>query len=386
MDIDKSTLSQAEFSRYSRHIMISEIGLEGQLKIKNARVLVIGAGGLGAPLLLYLAAAGIGTIGIVDDDLVEDSNLQRQVLFGVSDIGQPKVQAAKNRLEALNPHINIIPYQVRLTSQNAYSIFSQFDLVADGSDNFATRYLVNDAAFFTKIPNIFGSIYQFEGQISVFNYRKEDGEISANYRDLFPTPPLPGTVPSCGEAGVLGVLPGIIGALQANEVLKLIVGIGEPLVEKLMSFNALSGRSQLFSYTKNENNPISGKNPSISELIDYEVFCNNKPIPIEMNYKMDIVEFERMRLSNGVYQLIDIREPNEHQFVSIGGVNIPLKKLEANLSLISKNESVILYCKSGKRCELAIELLEKNGFLNVKYMEGGILSYIRKYRSDLPIY
>lgn len=386
MDIDKSTLSQAEFSRYSRHIMISEIGLEGQLKIKNARVLVIGAGGLGAPLLLYLAAAGIGTIGIVDDDLVEDSNLQRQVLFGVSDIGQPKVQAAKNRLEALNPHINIIPYQVRLTSQNAYSIFSQFDLVADGSDNFATRYLVNDAAFFTKIPNIFGSIYQFEGQISVFNYRKEDGEISANYRDLFPTPPLPGTVPSCGEAGVLGVLPGIIGALQANEVLKLIVGIGEPLVEKLMSFNALSGRSQLFSYTKNENNPISGKNPSISELIDYEVFCNNKPMPVEMNYKMDIVEFERMRLSNGVYQLIDIREPNEHQFVSIGGVNIPLKKLEANLSLISKNESVILYCKSGKRCELAIELLEKNGFLNVKYIEGGILSYIRKYRSDLPIY
>lgn len=386
MDIDKSTLSQAEFSRYSRHIMISEIGLEGQLKIKNARVLVIGAGGLGAPLLLYLAAAGIGTIGIVDDDLVEDSNLQRQVLFGVSDIGQPKVQAAKNRLEALNPHINIIPYQVRLTSQNAYSIFSQFDLVADGSDNFATRYLVNDAAFFTKIPNIFGSIYQFEGQISVFNYRKEDGEISANYRDLFPTPPLPGTVPSCGEAGVLGVLPGIIGALQANEVLKLIVGIGEPLVEKLMSFNALSGRSQLFSYTKNENNPISGKNPSISELIDYEVFCNNKPMPVEMNYKMDIVEFERMRLSNGVYQLIDIREPNEHQFVSIGGINIPLKKLEANLSLISKNESVILYCKSGKRCELAIELLEKNGFLNVKYIEGGILSYIRKYRSDLPIY
>ena len=386
MDIDKSTLSQAEFSRYSRHIMISEIGLEGQLKIKNARVLVIGAGGLGAPLLLYLAAAGIGTIGIVDDDLVEDSNLQRQVLFGVSDIGQPKVIAAKNRLEALNPHINIIPYQERLTSQNAFSIFSQFDLVADGSDNFATRYLVNDAAYFTKIPNIFGSIFQFEGQISVFNYRKEDGEISANYRDLFPTPPLPGTVPSCGEAGVLGVLPGIIGALQANEVLKLIVGIGEPLVEKLMSFNALTGRSQLFSYTKNDDNPISGKNPSISELIDYEVFCNNKPMPVEMNYKMDIVEFERMRLSNGVYQLIDIREPNEHQFVSIGGINIPLKKLEANLSLISKNESVILYCKSGKRCELAIELLEKNGFLNVKYMEGGILSYIRKYRSDLPIY
>ena len=386
MDIDKSTLSQAEFSRYSRHIMISEIGLEGQLKIKNARVLVIGAGGLGAPLLLYLAAAGIGTIGIVDDDLVEDSNLQRQVLFGVSDIGQPKVIAAKNRLEALNPHINIITFQERLTSQNAYSIFSQFDFVADGSDNFATRYLVNDAAYFTKIPNIFGSIFQFEGQISVFNYRKEDGEISANYRDLFPTPPLPGTVPSCGEAGVLGVLPGIIGALQANEVLKLIVGIGEPLVEKLMSFNALSGRSQLFSYNKNENNPISGKNPSISELIDYEVFCNNKPMPVEMNYKMDIVEFERMRLSNGVYQLIDIREPNEHQFVSIGGINIPLKKLEANLSLISKNESVILYCKSGKRCELAIELLEKNGFLNVKYMEGGILSYIRKYRSDLPIY
>jgi molybdopterin/thiamine biosynthesis adenylyltransferase/rhodanese-related sulfurtransferase len=386
MDIDKSTLSQAEFSRYSRHIMISEIGLEGQLKIKNARVLVIGAGGLGAPLLQYLAAAGIGTIGIVDDDLVEDSNLQRQVLFGVSDIGQPKVIAAKNRLEALNPHINIIPYQERLTSRNAYSIFGQFDFVADGSDNFATRYLVNDAAYFTKIPNIFGSIYQFEGQISVFNFRKEDGEISANYRDLFPTPPLPGTVPSCGEAGVLGVLPGIIGALQANEVLKLIVGIGEPLVEKLMSFNALSGRSQLFSYTKNENNPISGKNPSISELIDYEVFCNNKPIIGEKNYKMDIGEFERMRLSNGVYQLIDIREPNEHQFVSIGGINIPLKKLETSLHLMAKNEPLILYCKSGKRCELAIELLGKNGFLNVKYMEGGILSYIRKYRPDLPIY
>jgi adenylyltransferase/sulfurtransferase len=246
--------------------------------------------------------------------------------------------------------------------------------------------LVNDAAFFCKIPNIFGSIYQFEGQISVFNYRKENGEMSANYRDLFPTPPLPGTVPSCGEAGVLGVLPGIIGALQANEVLKLILGIGEPLVEKLMSFNALSGKSHLFSFTKNEDNPLSGTNPSVLQLIDYDYFCNNKPVFAEKNYKINIDDFEQMRLENAVYQLIDIREPNEHQFVSIGGINIPLKKLESSLSLMAKNEHLILYCKSGKRCELAMDLLEKNGFSKIKYIDGGILPYIRKYRSDLPIY
>lgn len=386
MSVEKSTLSQAEWSRYSRHIILSEIGLQGQLKLKSAKVLVIGAGGLGAPILLYLAAAGIGTIGIVDDDIVEDSNLQRQVLFGITDVGQPKVEVAKKRLLALNPHIKIITFQQRLCSTSALSIFAQFDYVVDGSDNFATRYLVNDAAYLAQIPNIYGSIYQFEGQVSVFNYKNEKGEISPNYRDIFPNPPLPGTVPSCGQAGVLGVLPGIIGALQANELLKIIVGIGEPLIGKMLTINALTLSSHLFTYGKNDDNPLSGSNPSIKELIDYEAFCQTNTEKKEGTTKISITQFEQLRQTEAAFQLIDIREPNEHQFVAIGGINIPLKQLENKLELISKTDVVILYCKSGQRCNLAIDLLAEKGFRNVKYLEGGILAYIRKYRPELPIY
>jgi molybdopterin/thiamine biosynthesis adenylyltransferase len=263
-DYTNITFSKEELARYNRHIIIPEFGLEAQQKLKAAKVLVVGSGGLGSPVLLYLAAAGIGTIGIVDFDVVDDSNLQRQVLFGVEAVGKPKVEAAKRRLEALNPHINIILYNTQLTSQNALDIIKDYDVVADGTDNFPTRYLVNDACVLLDKTNVYASIFQFEGQVSVFNYRNAKGEVGPNYRDLYPAPPPPGLVPSCAEGGVLGVLPGIIGSLQALEVIKVITGSGEPLVGRFYIFDALNFESRTFKISRREDNPINGKNPTIT--------------------------------------------------------------------------------------------------------------------------
>src|SRR5436190_13712013 len=278
MSIDNIKFSREELARYNKHIIIPEFGLEAQQKLKSSKVLVIGSGGLGSPVLLYLAAAGVGIIGIVDFDVVDDSNLQRQVLFGVSEIGQPKVEAAKRRLESLNPYIKIKIYNTQLTSKNALEIIKDYDVVADGTDNFPTRYLVNDACLLLNKPNVYASIFQFEGQVSVFNYVNNKGQRGPNYRDLYPTPPPAGLVPSCAEGGVLGVLPGIIGSLQASEVIKVITGVGEPLSGRFFIFDALNFETRTFKIKPREDNPISGKNPTITSLIDYEQFCGVKAI------------------------------------------------------------------------------------------------------------
>ncbi len=321
--------SKEELARYNRHIIIPGFGLEAQEKLKAARVLVIGSGGLGSPVLLYLAAAGVGTIGIVDFDVVDDSNLQRQVLFGIDEIGKPKVEAAKERLQALNPHISIVLYNTQLTSKNALDIIKEYDVIADGTDNFPTRYLVNDASVLTGKPNVYASIFQFDGQVSVFNYVNKDGELGPNYRDLYPTPPPPGLVPSCAEGGVLGVLPGIIGSLQALEVIKIITGVGDVLSGRFFTFDALTFETRTFKIARRKDNPLNGENPTIKELIDYEQFCGVKAVerPIKEISARELYEWQ---IRGEPFQLIDVREPHEYAIVNIGAQLIPLGTVSDN--------------------------------------------------------
>lgn len=387
--------SKEELSHYSRHFSLPEIGMDGQRKLKSSKVLVVGTGGLGAPMLQYLAAAGIGTIGIVDFDRVEASNLHRQVLFGTSDVGRPKVEAAKERLQEINPHITIHTHEVRLTSENALDILKDYDIIADGTDNFPTRYLVNDASVMLDKPNVYASIFQFEGQVSVFNYVDEEGNRGPNYRDLFPEPPPPGLVPSCAEAGVLGVLPGIIGSLQASEVIKLAAGIGEPLVGKLFLFDALNFSTRKVNITKNNENPLTGKNPTITELIDYEVFCG---IPAASNgvakeekesdvREVSVLEYKSWLDRGEDVQLIDVREPYEYEIAQIGGELIPLKTVEENRDKISRDKKVVVHCRSGKRSADAIrELQEKHGFDNLYNLKGGILAWSEEIDQSVPEY
>ena len=380
------TFSKEELARYDRHIIIPEFGLEAQKKLKAARVLVIGSGGLGSPVLLYLAAAGVGNIGIVDFDIVDDSNLQRQVLFGVDEIGTPKVIAAKKRLEALNPYVKIQSFNTQLTSKNALDIIKDYDVVADGTDNFPTRYLVNDACVLLHKPNIYASIFQFEGQVAVFNYHFPDGSIGPNYRDLYPTPPPPGLVPSCAEGGVLGVLPGIIGSLQALEVIKVVTGIGDPLAGKFFTFDALTFESRTFTIKRREDNPLNGKNPTIRSLIDYEQFCGLKSIekPIQEITAKDLYEWQ---VKGEKFQLIDVREPHEYEIVNIGGELIPLATIADNADRINKNGKVVIHCKLGGRSAKAIrELEEKFGFENLYNLKGGILGYIDQVKPELTKY
>jgi sulfur-carrier protein adenylyltransferase/sulfurtransferase len=347
------TFTKEELARYNRHIIIPEFGLAAQQKLKAAKVLVVGSGGLGSPVLLYLAAAGIGTIGIVDFDVVDDSNLQRQVLFGVNEIGKPKVEAAKQRLQALNPHIKIVLYNTQLTSQNALDVIKDYDVVADGTDNFPTRYLVNDACVLLGKPNIYASIFQFEGQVSVFNYRHANGDLGPNYRDLYPTPPPPGLVPSCAEGGVLGVLPGIIGSMQALEVIKVITGVGEPLAGRFYIFDALGFESRTFNISRRDDNPLNGKNPSITQLIDYEQFCG-----------VSAVEKPVKEITPAA-----------------------LYELQIKADKISKDQPVIVHCKMGGRSAKAIrDLEEKFGFTNLYNLKGGIIAYIDEVKPELTKY
>jgi sulfur-carrier protein adenylyltransferase/sulfurtransferase len=387
MDLHRTiTFSKEELARYNRHIIIPEFGLEAQQKLKNAKVLVVGSGGLGSPVLLYLAAAGVGTIGIVDFDVVDDSNLQRQVLFGVESVGKPKVEAARQRLEALNPHINIILYNTQLTSANAPDIIKDYDVVADGTDNFPTRYLVNDACVLLGKPNVYASIFQFEGQVSVFNYRKTDGELGPNYRDLYPTPPPPGLVPSCAEGGVLGVLPGIIGSLQALEVIKVVTGVGEPLVGRFYIFDALTFESRTFNISRRDDNPLNGKNPIITQLIDYEQFCGVKAVEKPVK-EITVRELYDLQVRGEQFQLIDVREPHEYEIVNIGAQLIPLATVSANADKISRDTQVIIHCKMGGRSAKAIrELEEKFGFENLYNLKGGILAYIDEVQPELTRY
>jgi sulfur-carrier protein adenylyltransferase/sulfurtransferase len=379
--------SKEELARYDRHIIIPGFGLEAQQKLKAAKVLVVGSGGLGSPVLLYLAAAGVGTIGIVDFDVVDDSNLQRQVLFGIDEIGKPKVEAAKRRLEALNPYIQLRIYNTHLNSANALDIIRDYDVIADGTDNFPTRYLVNDAAVLSGKPNVYASIFQFEGQVSVFNYLDPQGNRGPNYRDLYPTPPPPGLVPSCAEGGVLGVLPGIIGSLQALEVIKVITGVGDTLSGRFYIFDALNFESRTFNIKRREDNPVNGQHPTITALIDYEQFCGMRAVEGKTLKEISVKELYDLQVKGEKIQLIDVREPHEYDIVNIGAELIPLATVADNAGKIAKDKKVIIHCKVGGRSAKAIrELEEKFGFTNLYNLKGGILAYIEEVQPELTKY
>ena len=379
--------TKEELARYNRHIIIPGFGMEAQKKLKAAKVLVIGSGGLGSPVLLYLAAAGVGTLGIVDFDVVDDSNLQRQVLFGVESVGKPKVEAARERLIALNPHLNIRLHNTHINSSNALEIVKDYDVVADGTDNFPTRYLVNDACVLLNKPNVYASIFQFDGQVSVFNYVDANGNRGPNYRDLYPTPPPPGLVPSCAEGGVLGVLPGIIGSLQALEVIKVITGVGETLSGRFYTFDALQFESNTFKIKKRADNPISGENPSITELIDYEQFCGMRAIEEKPLKEITSRELYDLQVKGDPIQIIDVREPHEYEIVNIGGELMPLSVVSDFADQISRDKKVIVHCKVGGRSAKAIkELEEKYGFTNLYNLKGGILSWIEEVDPQLTKY
>lgn len=380
------SFSPAELARYNRHIIIPEFGLEAQKKLKAAKVLVVGSGGLGSPLLLYLTAAGVGTIGLVDFDVVDDSNLQRQVLFGVENIGKPKVEAAVARLKSLNPNIKFNVYNTRLTSENALDIIKDYDVVADGTDNFPTRYLVNDATVLLGKPNVYASIFQFEGQVSVFNHYNEKAELGPNYRDLYPTPPPPGLVPSCAEGGVLGVLPGIIGSLQALEVIKVITGVGDALVGRFYNFDALTFTNRTFKIARRKDNPLNGEQPTIHSLIDYEMFCGLKQVqqPLKEISVQELVEWQK----NGeITQLIDVRETHEYDIVHLNGTLIPLGDIENHVGEIANSGKVVVHCKMGGRSAKAIRLLEeKFGYNNLYNLKGGVIAYIDEIDPSLVKY
>ncbi|HXD94335.1 MAG TPA: molybdopterin-synthase adenylyltransferase MoeB [Bacteroidia bacterium] len=350
-------MTNEELKRYARHIILSEIGLEGQQKLKQAKVLVIGAGGLGCPVLQYLTAAGVGTIGVVDFDKVDDSNLQRQILYSTEDVGKPKAQIAKEKLTKQNPYINLIAHVTQVTSVNALEIISPYDIVVDGSDNFATRYLVNDACVMLNKILVFGSIFKFDGQVSVFNYK--DGP---TYRCLYPEPPAEGEVPNCAEIGVIGVLPGIIGTLQANEAIKIIVGVGEVLSGKLLMFNALTMQFDTFGIS------VNAANKKVDKLIDYEFFCGN-------TLEISAVELKEKIKSKQDFQLLDVRELQEYKLKNIGGILIPLNELATNLDKLSKEKELVVHCASGVRSKKAISILKKNGFTKVYNLKNGLLDF-----------
>ena len=375
-------LNSKELSRYARHIAIPEFGIEGQQKLKAAKVLVIGAGGLGSPVLLYLAAAGVGTIGIVDFDVVEDTNLQRQVLYTVEDIGQSKAVTAKKKLLALNPHITINVYNTPFTKDNALDIIKDYDIVADGTDNFPTRYLTNDACVLTGKVNVYASIFRFEGQVSVFNYLDKNGERGPNYRDLFPQPPPPGMVPSCAEGGVLGVLPGIIGSLQANEVIKIITGVGEPLAGRLFLFDAASFTTRTLKVKKKPNT-------NITELINYEQFCGIVPQEkkLDMVKEITVQELKKWQEEKKDFQLVDVRKPYEWDIANLEAELIVLDTLPQQVEKIKKDVPVVVHCRSGARSANAIRFLqEQHGYTNLYNLKGGILAWAKEIDTSMATY
>ncbi|NND33623.1 MAG: molybdopterin-synthase adenylyltransferase MoeB [Saprospiraceae bacterium] len=373
--MQKPNLNREELLRYNRHLLIPDFGLKSQLKLRNSKVVVIGAGGLGSPVLLYLAAAGVGTIGIIDADSVDHSNLQRQILYDSEDIGKRKVQVAAERVRQLNPNVKVLATDAMLTSQNALNILEPYDLVIDGTDNFPTRYLVNDACLILGKPLVYGSIFQFEGQASVFNLLESSGKRGPNYRDLFPEPPPPGMVPSCAEGGVLGVLPGIIGSMQANEAIKILAGIGETLSGRLFIYDALSFSSVTLKVAKNPNlKPVT-------ELIDYEIFCGITP-QTAPNEDQEISP-ERLaqiiQLGDEKLQLIDVRQPHEYDSGDIGGEKMPLDQLDRFLTKINRSGKVVLYCRSGERSKKAIkDLVDQHGFNNLLNLRGGLIAYLQE--------
>jgi adenylyltransferase/sulfurtransferase len=380
-------LNHAEILRYSRHLLIPEVGLSGQKKIKAASVLVIGTGGLGSPVALYLAAAGVGRIGLVDYDQVDSSNLQRQVIHGTSQLGQLKVQSARQRMLDINPDIQVEVYNEPFTSENAMRISQDYDILIDGTDNFPTRYLSNDVSVLLGKPNVYGSIFRFDGQVSVFDARQ-----GPCYRCLFPEPPPPGLVPSCAEGGVLGVLPGTIGTLQATEALKLILGIGETLNGRLLLFNALDMSFDFVNLRKNPNCKICGPNPEVTELIDYEEFCGVPGHDHEEGSVGGDWDIEVRQLAGKLQQgenihLLDVREPHELEISRLDGADlIPLGQLAARLSELDSADEMVVFCKSGTRSARALELLASAGFRKVKNLKGGINAWAQEVDPSLPIY
>ena len=388
--MSETEFSKEELERYSRHIIIPEFNIEGQRKLKEAKVLVIGAGGLGSSLLLYLAAAGVGTLGIVDFDVVDESNLQRQVLFGVQDVDSPKVEAAKKRLKSLNPHITINTYDTVFSSSNALDLIKDYDIVADGTDNFPARYLVNDACVLLGKVNVYASIFRFEGQLSVFNKLLKDGTRGPNYRDLFPSPPPQGLVPSCAESGVIGALPGILGSLQANEVIKVISGVGKTLSGRLFLLDTESFETRIIRVKKNKNNPLNGENPTQTELIDYEQLCGihvKESTAADEIKEITVLELRDLQTKGCPYQLIDVREPFEYEIAQMGGELVPLKAVNSFARHIKKDRKVIIHCRSGKRSADVIRELERDhGFNNLYNLKGGILAWAEEIDQSLATY
>jgi molybdopterin/thiamine biosynthesis adenylyltransferase/rhodanese-related sulfurtransferase len=381
-----ATLSKEEIMRYSRHLIMPEVGMDGQLKLKQAKVLCIGTGGLGAPLGLYLAAAGVGRIGLVDFDSVDLTNLQRQILFGTDDIGRPKIEAATDRLRNLNPDIQIDRFETRLTSENALDILKDYDIVVDGTDNFPTRYLVNDACVILGKPNVYGSIFRFEGQITIFG-----APGGPCYRCLYPEPPPPGLVPSCAEGGVLGVLPGIVGAIQAAETLKLIIGKGEPLIGRLLLFDALAMRFRELKLRKNPECPACGEHPTITKLIDYAEFCGVRGEEAASTAQTTVPEIAPRELKSRLDRgddlfILDVREPHEYQICNLGGHLIPLGELSRRVNELDSSREIVAHCRSGKRSAEAVEFLRSAGFRKVLNLKGGILAWSDEVDPSVPKY
>ena len=379
------TLNNDEILRYSRHLIMPEVGMEGQLKLKAAKVLCIGAGGLGSPLALYLGAAGVGTLGIVDFDVVDYTNLQRQIIHSTADVGRPKLDSAAEKLKAMNPFLNIRKFNTRLSSDNALELFKEFDIIADGTDNFPTRYLVNDACILLGKPNVYGSIFRFEGQVTVFGM--PDGPC---YRCLYPEPPPPGLVPSCAEGGVLGVLPGIVGSIQAMETIKLILKSGDSLVGRLLLFDALGMKFRELKLRKNPNCPVCGTHPTITKLIDYYQFCGIRGeeadapdlkvpemLPTELKSRLD--------KGDDIF-ILDVREPHEYQICNLKGKLIPLGELPRRVHELDSSREIVAHCRSGKRSAEAVDFLKKAGFRKIHNLTGGILAWSDQVDPSVPKY
>jgi molybdopterin/thiamine biosynthesis adenylyltransferase/rhodanese-related sulfurtransferase len=381
---EAATLTNDEILRYSRHLIMPEVGMEGQQKLKAARVLCIGAGGLGSPLALYLAAAGVGTLGIVDFDVVDFTNLQRQIIHSTADVGRKKLDSAADKLKAINPYINLRTFETRLSSANALDLFREFDIVADGTDNFPTRYLVNDACVLTGKPNVYGSIFRFEGQASVF--ATEEGPC---YRCLYPEPPPPGLVPSCAEGGVLGILPGLVGVMQATEVIKLILGKGEPLIGRLLLIDALGMKFRELKLRKNPDCPACGKHPTVTQLIDYNEFCGirGEEKPVEAGVpEMQVEELKRRLDAGEDLFVLDVREPHEYQICNIKGYLIPLGDLPNRVSELDSSREIVAHCRSGVRSAKAVGFLQQAGFKKVHNLAGGILAWADRVDPKMPKY
>jgi molybdopterin/thiamine biosynthesis adenylyltransferase/rhodanese-related sulfurtransferase/molybdopterin converting factor small subunit len=400
-------LSAEEIRQYSRHLIMPEVGMEGQRRLKAAKVLAIGAGGLGSPVGLYLAAAGVGTLGLVDFDVVDWSNLHRQVLFSAADVGRPKLTAAIERLRGINPYINLVPHETRLDSSNALELFAQYDIIVDGTDNFQTRYLVNDACVLSGKPNVYGSIFRFEGQVAIFW-----GARGPCYRCLFPEPPPPGLVPSCAEGGVLGVLPGIIGALQANEVIKLIIGAGDPMIGRLLLFDALKMKFRELRLRKDPACPICSEHPTQRELVDYDQFCGITPaaapeagagassataagapaqeaasLSAPLDFDLEVTELKRWMDEGRDFHLLDVRSPQEHAICRIEGARlVPLQDLAAELERLDPAAHYVVQCHSGGRSTRAVQIMRQQGFARAQNLAGGIDAWSRTVDPAVPRY